>query len=280
MVMSLGHCHPRLVEVVQRQVAELSFTYRFSFRNGPMLELARGAAQHLAAARHVVLLQLVGLGVGRVGDPARAPLLAAARAGRQDRPDLALAVVPRLDAGRALALGLQVARLLRADPGQAPGGAGAECRHPAAPASRRGGGLGRGRARGRDHAPWGPERRGGRDRARHRRLGRGHRPAAGLHAPSVRRDLRPSRPAAGLRRDDHGLRAHGGVVRRRSLARGDARHHHVREGRDQRHRAVLGRARERSRGRALRAVAAGLPLRATRSRATRSAAPWPPRRSA
>ena len=40
MVMSLGHCHPRLVEVVQRQVAELSFTYRFSFRNGPMLELA------------------------------------------------------------------------------------------------------------------------------------------------------------------------------------------------------------------------------------------------
>ncbi|MDX6599797.1 MAG: hypothetical protein QOE87_3684, partial [Gaiellales bacterium] len=31
---------PRLVEVVQRQVAELSFTYRFSFRNGPMLELA------------------------------------------------------------------------------------------------------------------------------------------------------------------------------------------------------------------------------------------------
>ena len=40
MVMSLGHCHPRLVEVVQRQVAELSFTYRFSFRNGPMLDLA------------------------------------------------------------------------------------------------------------------------------------------------------------------------------------------------------------------------------------------------
>jgi adenosylmethionine-8-amino-7-oxononanoate aminotransferase len=40
MVMSLGHCHPRLVDVVQRQVAELSFTYRFSFRNAPMLELA------------------------------------------------------------------------------------------------------------------------------------------------------------------------------------------------------------------------------------------------
>ena len=40
MVMGLGHAHPRLVEVVQRQVAELSFTYRFSFRNRPMLELA------------------------------------------------------------------------------------------------------------------------------------------------------------------------------------------------------------------------------------------------
>src|SRR4051812_40978514 len=38
--MSLGHFHPRLVGGVQRQVAELSFTYRFSFRNGPMLELA------------------------------------------------------------------------------------------------------------------------------------------------------------------------------------------------------------------------------------------------
>ena len=78
MVMSLGHCHPRLVEVVQRQVAELSFTYRFSFRNGPMLELAEELRGSLAARRHLVLLQLLGLGVGRVGDPARAALLAAA----------------------------------------------------------------------------------------------------------------------------------------------------------------------------------------------------------
>ena len=31
MVMSLGHCHPRLVEAVRRQAAQLSFTYRFSF---------------------------------------------------------------------------------------------------------------------------------------------------------------------------------------------------------------------------------------------------------
>ena len=80
MVMSLGHCHPRLVEVVQRQVAELSFTYRFSFRNGPMLELAEELREHLAARRHLVLLQLLRLGVRRVGDPARAALLAAARA--------------------------------------------------------------------------------------------------------------------------------------------------------------------------------------------------------
>jgi adenosylmethionine-8-amino-7-oxononanoate aminotransferase len=40
MVMSLGHCHPRLVEAVRRQAAELSFTYRFSFSNEPMIELA------------------------------------------------------------------------------------------------------------------------------------------------------------------------------------------------------------------------------------------------
>ncbi len=40
MVMLLGHCHPKVVEAVQRQSAELAFTYRFSFRNQPMLDLA------------------------------------------------------------------------------------------------------------------------------------------------------------------------------------------------------------------------------------------------
>jgi adenosylmethionine-8-amino-7-oxononanoate aminotransferase len=40
MVMSLGHCHPRLVEVLTRQAAQLTFTYRFSFANEPMIDLA------------------------------------------------------------------------------------------------------------------------------------------------------------------------------------------------------------------------------------------------
>src|SRR5437764_6264838 len=40
MVMLLGHSHPRVVEAMRRQSAELNFTYRFSFRNEPMLELA------------------------------------------------------------------------------------------------------------------------------------------------------------------------------------------------------------------------------------------------
>ena len=40
MVMSVGHCHPRLVEVLQRQAEQLTFTYRFSFSNEPMLELS------------------------------------------------------------------------------------------------------------------------------------------------------------------------------------------------------------------------------------------------
>jgi adenosylmethionine-8-amino-7-oxononanoate aminotransferase len=40
MVMSLGHCHPRLVEAAQRQLEKLTFTYRFSFSNEPMIELA------------------------------------------------------------------------------------------------------------------------------------------------------------------------------------------------------------------------------------------------
>ena len=40
MVMSLGHCHPRLVEAAKRQLDQLTFTYRFSFANEPMAELA------------------------------------------------------------------------------------------------------------------------------------------------------------------------------------------------------------------------------------------------
>src|SRR5436190_9497602 len=44
MVMLLGHGHPRLVEALQRQSRELAFTYRFSFRNRPMLELAERIA--------------------------------------------------------------------------------------------------------------------------------------------------------------------------------------------------------------------------------------------
>ena len=40
MVMLLGHSHPRLVKALERQASELAFTYRFSFRNQPMLDLA------------------------------------------------------------------------------------------------------------------------------------------------------------------------------------------------------------------------------------------------
>jgi adenosylmethionine-8-amino-7-oxononanoate aminotransferase len=40
MVMSLGHCHPRLVKAAQDQLEKLTFTYRFSFANEPMIELA------------------------------------------------------------------------------------------------------------------------------------------------------------------------------------------------------------------------------------------------
>ncbi|HYW29632.1 MAG TPA: aminotransferase class III-fold pyridoxal phosphate-dependent enzyme [Gaiellales bacterium] len=44
MVMLLGHSHPRVVEALQRQSEVLNFTYRFSFRNRPMLELAERIA--------------------------------------------------------------------------------------------------------------------------------------------------------------------------------------------------------------------------------------------
>ena len=46
MVMLLGHCHPRVLEALERQSRELNFLYRFSFRNGPMLDLAERIARH------------------------------------------------------------------------------------------------------------------------------------------------------------------------------------------------------------------------------------------
>jgi adenosylmethionine-8-amino-7-oxononanoate aminotransferase len=44
MVMLLGHCHPRVVEALRAQAGDLTFTYRFSFRNEPMLDLAERIA--------------------------------------------------------------------------------------------------------------------------------------------------------------------------------------------------------------------------------------------
>ena len=38
--MSVGHCHPRLIEALKRQADEVTVTYRFAFSNEPMLELA------------------------------------------------------------------------------------------------------------------------------------------------------------------------------------------------------------------------------------------------
>ena len=45
MVMLLGHNHPRVIEALNAQSRELSFIYRFSFRNEPMLELAERIAE-------------------------------------------------------------------------------------------------------------------------------------------------------------------------------------------------------------------------------------------
>ncbi len=45
MVMTLGHGHPRLLEALERQARTLAFTYRFSFRNEPMLDLAERIAR-------------------------------------------------------------------------------------------------------------------------------------------------------------------------------------------------------------------------------------------
>jgi len=51
MVMSLGHCHPRLVEAAKRQLDQLTFTYRFSFSNEPMADLS-GLIREIAPMEH------------------------------------------------------------------------------------------------------------------------------------------------------------------------------------------------------------------------------------
>jgi adenosylmethionine-8-amino-7-oxononanoate aminotransferase len=45
MVMLLGHSHPRVVAAIEQHSQVLNFTYRFSFRNRPMLQLAERIAR-------------------------------------------------------------------------------------------------------------------------------------------------------------------------------------------------------------------------------------------
>ena len=103
------------------QAGELTFTYRFSFRNEPMLDLAERVAPRRARRPRVVLLQLVGLRGERVGAAPRGALLGASGPGRQGRVPLARHLVPRLDDGRALALGLALAGAVRAAAAQVRG---------------------------------------------------------------------------------------------------------------------------------------------------------------
>ncbi len=184
MVMSLGHCHPRLVEVVQRQVAELSFTYRFSFRNGPMLELA----QELRGVSPLddTWCFFNSSGSESVESAIQLALRYWQLRGHAGKTDL-ISRWPSFHGSTLGALSLSGSKW-RAfyEPilGKHPVAPVPERRHPPAPRSRRGGGLGRARARGRDPAPRRAERRGRRDRARDRRLRRRDRAAAGRTSPS------------------------------------------------------------------------------------------------
>ena len=126
MVMSLGHCHPRLVEAAQRQLEKITFTYRFSFSNEPMIELAalvreiapmeRGWAffnssgsESIESAIHLALLYWQHQ--GRTGKTA-------AR--------LALPQLPRVDPRGSRPVRLAVAAGLRPCARGQPGGGGAE----------------------------------------------------------------------------------------------------------------------------------------------------------
>ena len=82
MVMLLGHCHPRLVEALERQARELAFTYRFSFRNQPMLDLAERVATVAPGDLEWCFFNSSGLGGQRVGGAPGGALLGAAGASR------------------------------------------------------------------------------------------------------------------------------------------------------------------------------------------------------
>ena len=163
------------------------------------------------------VLQLVRLGVDRVGHPHGHPLLAAPRPPVEDRADLALPQLPRLDARRARPVGLGVARrrsssCWRRTPSRRP-------RTPtsarAARRSRRSSSRSpRSRTRSRPAAPTtSPPSSASRSRGA---SGAAIVPPDGYFERAAR-GLRPLRGAADLRRDHHRLRAHRHLVRRAAL---------------------------------------------------------------
>ena len=109
MVMLLGHGHPRVVEALKRQSEELNFTYRFSFRNEPMLELAE-------RIRRVAPGELEWCFFNSSGSEANESAMHLAvlyweLCGKPGEAGLPVPghVVPRLDAGRPVAVGVALA---------------------------------------------------------------------------------------------------------------------------------------------------------------------------
>ena len=274
MVMSLGHCHPRLVETLRRQADELTFTYRFSFANEPMIDLA-------GLVREIAPMERAGRSSTR---PARSrssrrstwPCSTGSTSGKPSKIEL-ISRYPSYHGSTLGALGLSGLALapgVRADAREERRRAGAGRRHPRPPHA---GGGARVRAR--------PDR--GRDRLRAAPTTSRPSSSSRSRAPAPRRSCRrtaTSRACAScatatgaddLRRDGHRASAapapgsastHWGV---------QPRHRHVREGRHVRDDAVLrhgrGRRTSRTSSRRRRTASRG----DTRSPATRSAARWP-----
>ena len=180
MVMSLGHRHPRLVRGAEAAGRRADLHVPLLVRQRAHGRPRRADPRDRADGARLGLLQLLGVRVRGVGHPHGAPLLAAPRAAVEDRADLALPELPRLDPRRPGAVRLGLAQGVRARAGEERRRADAERRHPRPPHAGAGGRVRRRAGRGRHRDARRRPRRGGLRRADHGRERRRDRAAGRL----------------------------------------------------------------------------------------------------
>ena len=222
-----GHCRPKIVEAIRKQVGELDFAGTFQMGHPQGLRMRLEARQHRPAGLRPRVLHQLGLRVGRDRAQDRARLSPGEGQRFEDPPDRPRARLSRRQFRRHLG------RRHRQQPQMVRHAALRRRPSPPHPRSRpqrlqprrarawrracRRSRAARRAARRLDH------RRG--DRRAGRLLDRRAGPAQGL-SQAPRRDLRQARHPADLRRGHHRLRPPRHAVRRRLFRRLAGHHHH------------------------------------------------------